>query len=115
MVAATGCPFALSWGDGEDLGEVQWQLEVVVGSMHPSQGTPEAGSMHPAQGKACDTPSEHRLSSHLGKATYFPATASGGLMAQHMIQCRFRIAKGPQPEVVIVSGWPCMDLKAMDS
>ena len=99
MVAATGCPFALSWGDGEDLGEVQGHAEVEVGSMHPSQGSPEAESMQSTQGKACDTPWEYRLQSRLGKAAkYFPSTGSGGVMAQ------FRIAKGPQPGVVIMRG-----------
>ena len=79
-----------------------------MGSMLPFQETPEAESMDPTQGKACDAPWEHRLQSHLGKATYFPSTGPGGLMAQ------FRSVKGPQPGMVIVRGCPCTDLNAKE-
>ena len=79
-----------------------------MGNMLPFQETPEAESMDPTQGKACNTPREHRLQSHLGKATYFPSTGPGGLMRQ------FRSVKGPQPGMLIVRGCPCTDLNPMD-
>ena len=75
-----------------------------MGSMLPFQETPEAESMDPTQGKACDAPWEHRLQSHPGKATYFPSTGPGGLMAQ------FGSVKGSQPGMVIARGCPCTDL-----